>query len=51
MVAVWDFTSLPIKEWLDKRAIMYPRIINVLKQGIKLVAVSVHWKRDRLVTY
>ena len=39
-----------IKEWLDKHAILYPRI-NVLKQGTKIGTVSVYLKWDRLVTY
>ena len=38
-----------IKEWLDKRAILYPRIKHVLKQGREIVTVSVH--RKWLITY
>ena len=39
------------KEWLDMNAILYPGIKHVLKQGMKIVTVSVNWKWDRLVTY
>ena len=40
-----------IKEWLDTRAILYPGIKHVLKEGMKIVTVSVKRKWDRLVTY
>ena len=49
-LAMFDIQYL-IKESLDKRAILYPRIKHVLKQGMKIVIVSVHRKWDRLVTY
>ena len=32
-------------------AILYPRIKHVLKQGMKIMTVSVHRKWDMLVTY
>ena len=49
-LAIFDIQYL-IKIWLDKRSILYPRIKHVLKQGMKIVTVSVHRKWDRLITY
>ena len=49
-LAMFDIQYL-IKECLDKRAILYPRIKHVLKQGMKIVTISVHPKWDRLLTY
>ena len=40
-----------IKEWLDTCAILYPCIKHILKQSMKIVTISVHWKWDRLVIY
>ena len=49
-LAMFDIQYL-IKEWLDTLAILYPGIKHVLKQGMKIVTVSVNRKWDRLVTY
>ena len=40
-----------IKEWHDTRVILYPCINHILKQSMKILTISVHWKWDRLVTY
>ena len=40
-----------MSEWHDKGAILLSGLKHVLKQGMKIVGVSVNWKWDRLVTY
>ena len=40
-----------MSEWHDKGAILPSGLKHVLKQGMKILGVSVHWKWDRLVTY
>ena len=49
-LAMFDIQYL-IKERLDTCAILYPCIKHILKQSMKIVAVSVHRKWDRLVIY
>ena len=49
-LAMFDIQYL-IKGCFDKRAILYPRIKYVLKQGMKIVTVSVNRKWEILVTY
>ena len=40
-----------MSELYDKGAILLSGLKHVLKQGMKIVGVSVNWKWDRLVTY
>ena len=40
-----------MSEWHDKGAILPSGLKHVLKQGMKILGVSVNWKWDRLVTY
>ena len=40
-----------MSEWYDKGAILPSGLKHVLKQGMKILGVSVNWKWDRLVTY
>ena len=40
-----------ISEWHDKSAILPSGLKHVLKQGMKILGVSVNWKWDKLVTY
>ena len=40
-----------MSEWHDKGAILLSGLKHVLKQGMKIMGVSVNWKWDRLVTY
>ena len=49
-LAMFDIQYV-IKEWLDMCAILYQGIKHVLKQGMKIVTVSVNRKWDKLVTY
>ena len=49
-LAMFDIQYL-IKECLDTCAILYPCIKHILKQSMKIMTVSVHWKWDRLVIY
>ena len=40
-----------MSEWHDKGKILPSGLKHVLKQGMKILGVSVDWKWDRLVTY
>ena len=40
-----------MSEWHDKSALSPSGLKHVLKQGMKILGVSVSWKWDRLVTY
>ena len=40
-----------MSEWHNKGAILPSGLKHVLKQGMKILGVSVNWKWDRLVTY
>ena len=40
-----------MSEWHNKGAILPSGLKHVLKQGMKILCVSVNWKWDRLVTY
>ena len=48
--AMFDIQYL-MSEWHDKGAILPSGLKHVLKQGMKILGVSVNWKWDRLVTY
>ena len=49
-LAIFDIQYL-MSEWHDKGAILPSGLKHVLKQGMKILGVSVNWKWDRLVTY
>ena len=40
-----------MSEWHDKGAILPSGLKHVLKQGMKILRISVNWKWDRLVTF
>ena len=49
-LALFDIQYL-MSEWHNKGAISPSGLKHVLKQGMKILGVSVNWKWDRLVTY
>ena len=49
-LAMFDIEHL-MREWHDKGAIVPSGLKHVLKQGMKILGVSVNWKWDRLVTH
>ena len=49
-LAMFDIQYL-LSEWHDNGAILSSGLKHILKQGMKILGVSVNWKWDMLVTY